>query len=362
MRIRIITGALVTLTLAACQESDAPPAAEALRPVRVMVVDDGGDNRTRSFTGITQSTQESRMSFRVSGTVIELPVQVGDQLGSGDLLARINPSTYDLTVQQSEAGLAQALANQRNADANYSRVKELYENTNASLNDLDSARAGAESARAQVRSARKSLEIAQLNLSYTELEVASDCTVAAVEVELNENVNSGTTVATVNCGSGIEVSSSVPESLIAGLELGMMARVEFDAVPGRTFEATITELGLAAASSSATFPVVVGVSGTEGAVRPGMAAEVTYEFSSGQSPDTHLIPAAALINDERGSFVYLAQPTANGEATIERRPVTAGELTAGGVEILSGLDSGDRVVTAGISVIREDQRVLLPGA
>ncbi len=362
MRNATTAASVLALALTACQEAPAPTAEDELRPVRVMVVADGSENRSRSFSGISQSTQESRMSFRVSGTVIEMPVQVGDRLQEGELIARLNPSTYELTVQQSEATLAQALANERNAEANYSRVKELYENTNASLNDLDSARAGAESARAQVRSAEKSLEIAELNRSYTELEAASDCTVASVAVELNENVNSGTTVATVNCGSGIEVSSSVPESLIAGLELGMAGKVQFDAVPGRSFEAQITELGLAAASSSATFPVVVGVNGTDGRVKPGMAAEVTFEFRSGQSPDTHLVPAAALINDERGTFLYLARPTADGRATIERRPVTAGELTAGGVEILTGLNPGDQVVTAGVSVIRESQLVLLPGA
>lgn len=345
----------------ACGDNQATVSEPVLRPVRVALVAKNGDSRQRSFTGISQSTQESRMSFKVGGTVIELPVQVGDRLRENDLIARLNPSTYELTVQQSEASLAQALASQRNADANYSRAKELYENSNASRNDLDSARAAAESAQAQVRSARKSLEIAQLNRSYTRLEAASDCTVASLDIELNENVVAGNQIARVSCGAGIEVSLGVPESLIGGVRQGMPARVRFDAIGDRQFAGTITEVGIGSSSASATYPVVVTLTDTEASVRPSMAAEVTIDFRSGAS-SAIAIPTSALIKDELGTFVFVAVPDSNGEALIERRDVSAGELTEDGIQILDGLVEGDRVVTAGTTVIRARQRVLLPGS
>ena len=71
-----------------------------------------------------------------------------------------------------------------------------------------------------------------------------------------------------------------------------------------------------------------------------------------------MIPLSAVIQDPNGSFVFLVNPEAGGEAVVSRRPVTVGELTEDGIEILSGLQSGDRVVTAGVSVIRDGQRVL----
>ena len=184
MRILLFATIGLMLALSACSDSANVTAEPALRPVRVAVVSQNGDFRERSFTGISQSTQESRMSFRVAGTIIDIPVQVGDRLAAGDLIARLNPSNFDLTVQQAEASLAQATANQRNADSAYSRAKELYENNNASRNDLDSARANAESAEAQVQSAAKSLEIARLDRSYTRLTAATDCTIASVDAEL----------------------------------------------------------------------------------------------------------------------------------------------------------------------------------
>lgn len=341
-------------------EDDA--AGPVLRPVRVAEVTQTADVRTRSFSGVSQSTQASRMSFQVGGSVIELPVQVGDRLSAGQMIARLNPSTYDLQVQQAEASLAQATASQRNADANYSRVKGLYANNNASRNDLDSARASSESAEAQVRSARKALQIAQLNKSYTRLDAANDCTIASVDVELNENVSAGAQIAKVNCGAGIEIDLGIPEGLIGGFEQGMPAIIRFTALGEREYLGEVTEVGVASGASATTYPVVVSLTESDPSIRPSMAAEVTFEFALGASAAAFVIPASAVINDERGRFVYIAEPSANGQAVIRRRGVEVGELTELGIQIRSGLTLGDLVVTAGTTVIREDQTVLLPEA
>ncbi len=348
-----------SLLLSACEQQVDVSSEPPLRPVRIAVVANTDGARERSFSGISQSTQESRLSFKVNGTLVELPVQVGDRLKKGDLIAALSGSTYELQVQQAEAALAQAQANQRNADANYERVKGLYENSNASRNDLDVARANAESAQAQVRSARKSLEIAQLNRSYTRLRAAADCTVASIDADLNENVNAGEQIAKVNCGGGIEVSLGIPESLIGGFTANMPARIRFNALPDREFIGQVTEVGVASGSNATTFPVIVTLTEFDPAVRPSMAAEVTLKFS-GVQPTGQLIPAAAVIKDERGTFVYVAEPAEGNQASIRRQAVAVGELTANGIEILSGLSEGDRVVTAGTSVIREQQTVLLP--
>ena len=336
--------------------------APILRPVRVALVAQSAGVRTRAFSGVSQSTQASRMSFQVSGSVVELPVQVGDRLAKGQMIARLNPSTYDLQVQQAEATLAQATASQRNPDANYNRVKGLYANANASRNDLDSARAAAESAAAQVQSARKARQIAQLNRSYTRLDAANDCTVASVDVELNENVSAGAQVAKVNCGAGIEIRLGIPESLIGGFEQGMPATIRFSALGAREYLGEVTEVGVASGASGATYPVVVTLLDSDRNIRPSMAAEVTFEFEAEAAAGAFVIPAAAVINDERGQFVFIAEPTANGQAVIRRREVQIGELTERGVQIRDGLNVGERVVTAGTTVIRENQTVLLPDA
>lgn len=348
------------LLLVACGDPEAP-AEERLRPVRYVTVDDGGNFRNRSFSGTSKSSTESRLSFKVSGTVINVPVQIGQRLAAGDLIAEIDPASYVLQVQQAQASLVEAEANNRRAAANYDRTKGLYANDNASLNDLESARAQAESAEAVVASASKALEIARLNASYTKLRADSDCSIASVDVEVNENVSPGQQVALVSCGDTYEVTLDLPESLIGGVNSGTPVSVRFGAIPGEVFEGTVAEIAVASARDSAAFPVVIRITGSHPALRSGLAADVTFQFDSTASQGGVVLPVSAVINDPGGTYVFIAEPAAvAGEAVVTRRPVDLGELTQAGVEIVDGLEIGDRVITAGITVIRDGQRVLLP--
>lgn len=354
-----VVATVLGLVTSSCGKTDVEQV-EILRPVRFLTVTDNDLGRSRTFSGTSRSTQVSRLSFKVSGTIVQLPIEVGDRLDAGGLLARLDTSSFDLEVQQAQAGLVQAQANQRNAESNYDRIKGLYENTNASRNDLDSARANAESARAQTRSAQKSLELARLNLSYTRLTADRRCLVASVGVDLNENVVSGAEVARVNCGEGLEIELAMPDSLIAEIREDANVIIRFDAIPKLTFAGTVTEIGVAASSGTPTFPVTVSIDGSERRLRSGLAADVTFEFASTRSGDAHLIPLAAVANRGAEPFVYIATPDgSDNEAVVEKRTVEIGELTENGIEVLAGLNHGDRVVTAGVSIISAGQRVLL---
>ena len=351
---------VAALLIGGCGQSDVPPE-ERLRPVRFITVSDANVFRDRSFSGISKSSRESRLSFKVSGTVINLPVQIGQRLDAGDLIAELDPAGYVLQAQQAQASLVEAQANQRRAAANYERTKGLYANSNASLNDLDSARAQAESASAVVRAASKALEIARLNVSYTRLSADSACSIASLNVEVNENVGAGQQVAAVSCGDAYEVTLDLPESLIGSVDEQTPVSIRFGAIPDQEFSGEISEIAVASGPGAAAFPVVVKVAGTHPALRSGLAADVTFQFDSAASQDGgFVLPVNAVIKDPNGSFVFVAEPADKaGEAIVRRRVVKLGELTQSGIEVAEGLTVGDRVITAGISVIREGQRVLV---
>lgn len=355
----LIALSTATLLLTGCGKSDAPTE-ELLRPVRYITVTDDSAFRDRSFSGTSQSSRESRLSFKVSGTITNMPVQVGQRLNAGDLIAEIDSASYVLQTQQAQATLVEAEANNRRSAANYERTKGLYANDNASLNDLESARAQAEAGAAAVASASKALEIARLNVSYTRLTADEDCSIASIDVEVNENVSPGQQVASVSCGDAFEVTLDLPESLIGLVIEGTPVGIEFSAIPGQSFVGGITEIAVTSAAGAA-FPVVILIEGSHPSLRSGLAADVTFQFdSTSASDDGVVIPVGAVINDPDGTFVYLAVSAAtDGEAVIERRPVLVGELSQSGIEVESGLQLGDRVVIAGVSVIRDGQRVLV---
>ncbi len=354
-----LAGLLPAVTLlAACGDAE-QVVEERLRPVRYVTISDDAAGRDRSFTGTLKSTQESRLSFKVSGTATRVPVEIGDTLDAGDLIAELDATNYSLQVEQAQAALVEAQAQERNANATYERTKGLYANDNASLNELDSTRAAAEAAKAQVRAATKALEIARLNESYTRLYASADCSIASMDLEVNENVSPGQTIAVVACGDDFEVDVDVPESVISNVDRYTPVSIVFNAIGGMRFSGEVTQISTS--GTGAVFPVVVRVNEQHPALRSGLAAEVTFQFDVPTIGGTFILPVAAVANDADGVYVLIAEPAeVSGEAVVSRRPVVIGELTQSGVEVISGLEPGDLVVTAGVSVIRAGQRVLLP--
>jgi multidrug efflux system membrane fusion protein len=361
MKTSVCTLIVAILILGACGKTD-ETVEERLRPVRYVTVSDDSFSRDRSFSGTSKSSRESRLSFKVSGTVINAPLQIGQRLSAGDLIAEIDPASYVLQAQQAQASLVEAQANDRRAAANYERTKGLYANENASLNDLELARAQAESARAVVGAASKALEIARLNISYTKLTADTDCSIASLDIEVNENVAAGQQIAAVSCGDLFEVTLDLPESLIGSVDDTTPVSIRFGSIPDQIFDGVIAEVAVASTAGSAAFPVVIKIAGSHPSLRSGLAADVTFQFdlSAGQGGGV-VIPVTAVISDPGGIFVFIAEPAeVNNEAIVRRRTVTLGELSQSGIEVVEGLHVGDRVVTAGISVIRDGQRVLLP--
>ena len=363
MKTSIGTLLLLVLLVAACGKPE-PEIEDRLRPVRYITVSDDRAFRDRSFSGTSKSSLESRLSFKVAGTIMNMPVQNGQRLEAGDLIAELDPASYVLQMQQAQASLVEAPANDRRASANYERTKGLYANSNASLNDLESARAQAESAQATVAAMSKALEIARLNVSYTKLRSDTACSIASLNVEVNENVSAGQQVASVSCGDAFEVTLDLPESLIGSVDERTPVSVRFGAIPGEEFTGVISEIAVASASGSAAFPVVIRITETHPALRSGLAADITFKFDSSATEGTaFVLPVSAVIRDPGGTFVFVAEDDGpDGDGIVRRRPVTLGELSQSGIEIVDGLKLGDRVVTAGISVIRDGQRVLLPAA
>lgn len=361
LRIASLTIGLIAVSLLqACGEEERPE--PVIRPVRYQEAYSTGGSRVRTFSGTARAGVESHISFRVPGAIRRLAVEVGDTVRAGQLIAELDDEDYRLQVQRADAGLAQARAQARNAEADYARARQLYENANLSLAQLDAARTASESAASSVQAYERELELARLQLSYTRLTAPVAGAVAAVNFEANENVQTGQVVVLLTSGSNLEVEVGVPGVLISEITEGAEVRINFDALPGREFPGTVTEVGVAATGAGLTFPVTVRLTESETDIRSGMSAEVGFLFESESQRIVHLVPSAAVGEDREGRFVFVVEPTEAGLGVVRRRAVSVGELTPDGLEILEGLVDGDRIVTAGWSKIEDGLRVRLPGS
>jgi RND family efflux transporter MFP subunit len=336
------------------------PEPEPIRTVRVEQVYATGGARIRTFTGSAQAGLESRLSFKVPGTIARLAVNVGDRVRAGQRLAELDSRDYELQVEDAEDALRQARARARNAEANLERIRGLYENNNASQTDYDAARAEYDAASAQVGSLEKRLELARSQLEYTTLRSPLEGSISDVSVEVSENVGAGQTVATLTAGRRLEVRIALPEAFIGRVRQGQQVTVSFDALPSESFDAVVTEVGVASTGLATTYPVTVRLAEQVEGARPGMAAVVAISFEDGNGHARILVPPFAVGEDRSGRFVFVAERPDDGTDVVRRRSVRVGELSGEGIEILEGLQEGELLVTAGVSRLRDGMEVRLP--
>ncbi len=348
----------VLFILPACSTQEDATAEAPIRPVRYEQVSIAGEGRMRSFSGTAQASTESKISFKVGGTIKQVAIKVGDRVNKGNTIATLDTKDFELQMQQADASLQRSQAEERNANARYTRTRQLYETNSVSRNDLDAARAASESARASVKSAEKQLELVRRQLSYTKVSASGACSVATVNVEENENIQAGSIIAVLNCGDQKEVQVGVSEGFITRIHVGDACRVQFDALVGKVFAATVTEVGVSTSKSSSTFPITVVLDKPDPAVRTGMTAEVGFRIAGDGEQIT--VPAFAVGEDRQGRHVFVVTPGEQGLATVQRRAVSVGELTDKGILISHGLQDGELIVTAGVSRIIDGQTVRLP--
>lgn len=328
-----------------------------LRPVKVVTADSALKNYVKSFSGITQASVTSRLSFRVSGTLTDVFVDVGDTLEKGDLLARLDPTDYQIKVQEVSASLARAKAEWRNAKATYARVQALYERGNASLNELDATRAAAASGEAAVKSVEKQLELVKRRLEYTSLYSPGKCSVAYLDAEENENVAAGQPLMLLNCGDEIEVKIAVPSSFISKVHQGDTASIQIDSIKNKKINGRVKDVGVSPTGLMTTYPVIISIDKNISGIRPGMSAEVFIKTGNEESEGGLWLPPVCVGEDRSGNFVYRVNDLGGDVGEIEKVYVKTGSLSDMGLYIEDGLKRDDLVVSAGVSQVKDKLKV-----
>jgi len=354
--LRCASVVFLSATLLGCQpKNNATEVSVApLRPVKVMEAAGNGSAMQRVLAATVISADSQNLSFRVSGSITSLPVDVGDVLTAGSLVAELDRKPFELGLREAWASLSQAKANERNAASQYRRMRELYANEAASLSDLENAKTNASSASANSTLAQQRLSSAALNNEYSKLKSPSTvCQVVSVPVAVNQNVTAGQTIATTACGDQLRLRTLVPESLINKIEVGMPVDATLQ-TGNISLSGDIVEIGVS--NNSGGYAVEVELESPPPSIKVGMAAQVT--LSLGGSDERLLVPLIAVQSDSAGKFVYVATALED-HYVIERQSVQTGELGNNGIEIVEGIEPGEQVVVAGMSRVSEGMKVSL---
>jgi RND family efflux transporter MFP subunit len=336
--------ALVAAPLA-CEQPEPPP--KPIRPVRAITLGDVEAFSSRSFPGRAEATREVNLAFEVHGKLTGRPVEVGDVVSEGQVLARLDPRDF-------QNALDAALARQAQAEAFRDRIAQAAKTGAVAQQDLTDAQASYDVASAEVN-------IAQKALADTELQAPFAGTIAATFVENFQNVQAKQAILRLLDTSRIELTVDVPESLISNVQYVGEVTVAFDAFPGRPVPATIKEVGTEATLTTRTYPVTVIMDQPDDfQILPGMAGVATGEAElPGETQFVGFeLPATSLFQHEGQDCVWVLVPGDDDLYTATRREVETGVLSALGVRV-KGLEPGLLIATAGARSLREGQHIRL---
>ena len=236
-------------------------------------------------TGTLESVTSVDVSSQISGLVAEVLVDYNTPVKAGDILARIDPSTYEQRLKQSDADVASAEASARLARLNASRSRELRAKSLVSQQDLDTAEATLAQAEAKLLTSQASRHEAEVNLGRCTITAPIDGIVLDRATEKGKTVaaslNAPTLFTLVNDLTKREIVADVAEADIGNVEAGQPVTFTVDAFPARTFRGTISQIRNAPKTTSnvVTYETVVALANDDVKLRPGMTANVSIEVA-----------------------------------------------------------------------------------
>jgi RND family efflux transporter MFP subunit len=340
----MLLGMLPTLLLlAGCAEEPAPVVAETTRPVKILLIEAPESGGVRNFPARIDAGDKAELAFRVPGKVQELLVKEGERVSEGQELAKLDPID--------------------NAKKNFERAKELIGKGHISKMDHDRLEAEFKNARAALESARQDLEYTNLNAPFAG-------TIAKRHIQRFEEVQAKQTVLSLQNVQQLEVKFDVPESIIRGIRTDhaenrvtrdrVSVFATFEDLPGRELPLSFKEIATKADNKTQTFEVTYTMEQlAEATILPGMTATVTVDFSAVEDAGITVftVPVSAVVGD------YKLDPriwTVDEQSmTVQPHAVKVGRMLGDRIEVLEGLESGSRIVTAGTPFLVEEMKVTL---
>jgi len=344
-------GIVTVGALAAC--SKPPPAAEDVRPVRVMTVAPAATSVAAELSGEVRPRIESRVGFQVAGRITDRHVEVGQRVKAGQLLATLDAADYQLGAAAARAQLAAAQADRDQQRIDYKRFEELSRQGFISGADLERRRAALDAAEARYDSAAAQASVSGNQAAYATLRAPESGVVTAVDAEVGQVVTAGQSVVRIAQSTEKEVLVALPEGRLDQLRRIQDVRVSLWS--GRAeLRGRVREIAPQADAATRTYPARITLVDAPADVALGMTATVRFEAPLPQPVIT--VPMQALLRDGDATYVWKLDAA---RTRVSRHAVQVATIAGNDLVIAGGVAPGDVLVTAGVHLLKEGQPVKL---
>ena len=356
LRNAVLTVSMLAV-LSACGEAveEAPP--PPVRPVKLFTVEGTEGAALRRFPGAINASKRAELSFRVNGVLKEILVKEGDKVKKGQVLAKLDPTDYQIRVSDRQATFDKT-------SKNFDRAKELIQDGTISQSDFDQVEAN-------FRTSEAALKLAKQDLAYTQLRAPFAGSIGRRDVDNFEEIQSKQAIFQLQNVDQLDVGIDLSENLVRSIrrsaqeggandsEASRMvdAYASFEGKEDDKFPLKVKEVSTKADPQTQTFRVTFTMPQPKGfAVLPGMTANVVLDLSAVTSTDTaKWVPISAVVADgELDARIWVLD---DETMTVSERPVEIGRMAGGSIEVKSGLVGGEEIVSVGAAYLAEGMKV-----
>lgn len=341
-------------SLTACSDNAVEEKADIIRPAKLIAVGDPLAETKRVYPGEVEAGNRSEQAFRVNGKLIKLPAKAGMKVNKGQLLAQLDPSDFQLTVDEQQARFDLS-------KIQFERTEKLVKQQLIPRSDFDTAKSN-------MLATTADLKLAKATLSYTKLSAPFDGVISTLNVKNHENIRQNEVILVIQSTDNIDITFELSENIISKLKTGSSKKahpiVIFDTYPDKSFTTSVKEFDTEANPQTRTYKVTLTMPTPKAFIAlPGMSVNVHLDFSQAARDllGTALrIPIEAVFSPENknlNSKTYMVWVVDSNTMQAQATEVSIGQINSQGIEIKSGLKPGNKIITAGVNFIKEGQKI-----
>ena len=371
-KLQAMLGVLGLAALSGCgsdkqESSGAMSEQTALTQVEVQTVSTSSFSRERTYVGNITAAKEVKVIPLASERILKYPWENGDYIEKGQVIAEIRNEVNRKGLDAVNAQLRSIEAQLKAAEREKKRVESMYESNVVSRQSLDQATDAVTTLTASKMQLLASQEQTKLGLDYARVIAPIDGVISQKSSEVGDIASSAMPLCVLLDMKTLKVTLNVTEEDMPYLKLGQEVRLRFDAYPGEVTVAKITRIMPYVNTSSRTntveaeFPNVKNEQTGQYRFKPGMYSKADLSLDSTNDaivvPPRALILAPELLEQQASGQKLRRAFVVNADNTVSARTVEAGERQGDTIEILSGLQVGDKLVIRGHHSLIDGDRV-----